>query len=496
MSKSDYDETPYPSFCYPRTAPSRLATIGTLFGMTPPPPPTARILEIGSALGGNLIPLAARYPQARCVGIDYSENQVAVARRDAEALNLTNITFLSDSILDLDERLGSFDYIIAHGFYSWVDDTVRDKAMALTKACLSQQGIAYISFNTLPGWNAIKSVRDAMLFHARQAKTPKEKADKARAFLAFLTEHADNKDSPYRLAIAKEAQIIANSDDAFLLHDYMEETNTAFYLSDVVDHAAHHGLRYLGDAALSSMPIGTLSAPIEEARKRIGDATNIVRLEQYLDFLNNRRFRMTLLCHADVPVRHKLNAKTLSHMWFSSDCHPKAARSRQAFGQIKGLDLTHANGTAAGTVGGRPLCACLLEIIAAGSHGIAWEPLLANATAMLRNVPRATVEKAFVSACPDLITKNLIDVSAESPGWATSLSTHPVAFSPATLAATHGDMVPNLRHQAIRLSPQQRLFLGLLDGHHDITQLQAACPELGNVEANLRAFADAALLSR
>jgi SAM-dependent methyltransferase len=254
MSRIDYAETPYPGFCYPKSSPARLATVGRRFGLSPPPLATARVLEFGSGVGGNLLPLAARFPKpASSASIIPRRRRRGAARRRGPGAR--QLDFLAASILDLDPAaLGRFDYIVAHGFYSWVGPEVRERMMALTGAMLSPQGVAYVSFNTLPGWNAIRNVRDAMLFHAREAATPRQRAEKARAFLAYLTEHAETADSPYRRALANEARIVAASADAFLLHDYMEEVNEAFYLSDFLDHAARHGLQYLGDASLSKMP--------------------------------------------------------------------------------------------------------------------------------------------------------------------------------------------------------------------------------------------------
>jgi trans-aconitate methyltransferase len=496
MSHSDYDETPYPGFCYPKSSPARLATIGHLFGMTPPPLATARVLEFGSGLGGNLLPLAARWPQARFVGVDYSANQTAAAQRDAAALGLSNLEFRAVSILDIDAKdLGSFDYVIAHGFYSWVGAEVRERMMELTGELLSPQGIAYVSFNTLPGWNAIRSVRDAMLFHAKDADSPQKKAEKARAFLAYLTEHAESTGSPYRQALMQEARIISASADAFLLHDYMEEVNEAFYLTDFVDHAAHHGLQYLGDAALAKMPLGDMPPDDAGAWKRIGGG-DIVRLEQYRDFLGNRRFRMALLCRAGIPLKHRLSPKRLAGLRLFSECRPQTPVPVQAMGRVKSLDLVKPSGRPAGSINGRLACACLLEMIAAGRGGIAWEALLTRAGEVLGNVPRPTLEKDFLAALGNLIVLGIVDLTIEEPAWA-PVSERPFAFAPAVLAAGRGEMIPNLRHEEIRLSPQQRHLLGLLDGSRDPARLAAECPETAPVlEGTLRAFAEAALLAK
>src|SRR5262245_3053502 len=97
-----------------------MATIATLFGMTPPTVPRARVLEIGCGLGANLIPMADGLPEGTFLGIDLSERQVAEGRATIEAVGLTNVELRPMDIRDAGAELGTFDYIIAHGVFSWV----------------------------------------------------------------------------------------------------------------------------------------------------------------------------------------------------------------------------------------------------------------------------------------------------------------------------------------------------------------------------------------
>lgn len=77
---SSYDELPYLSYPFPHSHPERLATVAALFGMQPPPVESCRVLELGCASGGNLIPMAESLPGSRFLGIDLSRRQVADAR--------------------------------------------------------------------------------------------------------------------------------------------------------------------------------------------------------------------------------------------------------------------------------------------------------------------------------------------------------------------------------------------------------------------------------
>src|SRR6266851_5993395 len=148
-----YDEVPYHSFPFADSHPDRLATVAHLFGLTPPDPQTARILELGCASGGNLLPMAELYPQGRFIGIDLSERQIAAGQQAVTAVGLTNLELRQASILDVDASWGQFDYVIAHGVFSWVPEPVQDKILSICHTNLQPNGIAYISYNTLPGWH-------------------------------------------------------------------------------------------------------------------------------------------------------------------------------------------------------------------------------------------------------------------------------------------------------------------------------------------------------
>src|SRR4029077_17418480 len=125
--------------------------------------------------------------------------QVADGQKTVEALGLKNIELRAQSILDFDDP-GPFDYIICHGVYSWVPPEVQDRILAICGERLSENGIAYVSYNTYPGWYVRSGIRQMMLFHIRNLKDPQQRVQQARALLAFLSRSApaSGKKSPYR----------------------------------------------------------------------------------------------------------------------------------------------------------------------------------------------------------------------------------------------------------------------------------------------------------
>jgi cyclopropane fatty-acyl-phospholipid synthase-like methyltransferase len=150
LPRTSYDEVPYESHPFPQTHPDRLATIATLLGLRPPPVQRCRVLELGCAAGGNLIPMALGLPQSSFVGIDLSAVEVAEGQQLIAQLGLKNVQLRHLSILDAGPDLGRFDYILCHGVYSWVPTAVQDKILDVCKHNLSPHGVAYVSYNTLP----------------------------------------------------------------------------------------------------------------------------------------------------------------------------------------------------------------------------------------------------------------------------------------------------------------------------------------------------------
>src|SRR5262245_37632787 len=186
MTPSSYDQIPSTSLAFPQTHPDRLATIARIFALSTPDVASCRVLELGCASGGNLIPMAFNLPGSEFVGIDLSGRQVEEAQSAIADLRLRNIRIQQASILDIDHSWGAFDSIICHGVFSWVDAAVQDQILRISARNLSPDGIAYISYNTYPGWHLREMVRHMMQYHAGQFSEPREQVAQARALLTFL----------------------------------------------------------------------------------------------------------------------------------------------------------------------------------------------------------------------------------------------------------------------------------------------------------------------
>jgi len=290
-----YDEVPYGSHAFSQSHPDRMATIGRLFGLSPAAVDQCRVLELGCASGGNLIPMAFCLPQSEFVGVDLSGRQVEVGQKTIRDLGLKNVRIEHASILDVDDSYGTFDYVVCHGVYSWVPADVQDKILAIASANLTPRGVAYISYNTYPGWHMRGMLRHMMLYHVRQFKGTQQRIDQAKALIDFLARNVPTENNPYGLLLKSELGLIGRVADWYLFHDHLEEVNEPVYFHQFAERAGIHGLQYLGESDFGTMLTSKFPKEVAETLSKINK--NIVSTEQYMDFLRNRQFRQTLLCH-------------------------------------------------------------------------------------------------------------------------------------------------------------------------------------------------------
>jgi methyltransferase-like protein/2-polyprenyl-3-methyl-5-hydroxy-6-metoxy-1,4-benzoquinol methylase len=326
---ADYDATPYTSDAFPQSAPGHLAAIAHLFGLDAPDVSSARVLEIGCAAGGNIIPFAVTQPNARTVGIDLSPVQIDMGRQRVNALGIENLELVAGDIARMDlASLGEFDYIIAHGVYSWVPENVQEALLHAFRRLLAPEGVAYVSYNTYPGWKTKEVLRDAMLLASGDRTSPNEKALAARGMADFLGEVA-----PVGGVLARvvaESRVFSESfGDSYLLHDELETYNAPCYFYEMLQRARNHGLAFLGEAHVESMFPGNHGPKVAEYLKEKCSGVQVL-IEQYLDFVANRMFRESLLVHAEraPQISYALDGSRYDRLHFAAFVPPVDGQTR------------------------------------------------------------------------------------------------------------------------------------------------------------------------
>ena len=337
-----YDVMPYPSKFFLQTHPDRLAMLATLFGMNPARVESCRVLELGCGNGSNLISHAYNLPEAAFVGVDLAENHIADARRAAEELNLSNVEFYRMDVMEMSAaEFGKFDYVIAHGLFSWVPDFVRERVLALYRELLTDAGVGYISYNAYPGAHTRQMVQKMLRYHARHFDEPLEKVGKAISFLAFLGENATEREI-FAPVLQTELKRHFEHDAADIFHDDLSDLNVAFYFHEFAALLKNNGLQFLAEAELHAMGTQSLSA---EAREFIESIDSIVEREQYLDFFRGRIFRQTLFCREEVELNRDPEPAIVSRFRLASsiragsDKPELATPRREKFVGLKGVAI-------------------------------------------------------------------------------------------------------------------------------------------------------------
>lgn len=289
----DYNVLPYPSLAYGFTQPVHLAALAALHGIDAPDVRRARVLEIGCAAGGNIIPLAVRFPQASFLGVDLSTRHVADGQRRIAALGINNIELRQADVTSLSFSGQAFDYIICHGVFSWVPKAAQEAILRLCGESLAGNGVALISYNVLPGWHLRSAVRDICLHHAGRDGTPLQRVARARKALEQIAQEASESE-PYGQLLRQEAQRLVQRPAAYILGEFLVESNTALHFQDFSVWAQRHGLGYLCDADLASSAPG-IANPDIAGRVRALSGSGTDAFEQNVDFITGRTFRRSLL---------------------------------------------------------------------------------------------------------------------------------------------------------------------------------------------------------
>ena len=247
---TSYDDLPYESQFFAMTHPDRMATMALLHGLSSPPVATCRVLELGCSNGGNLLPMAQTLPGARFVGIDLSPRQVADGQTVLQELGFQNVELKALSILDVGDDFGQFDYIICHGVYSWVPAEVRDQILRICARNLAPNGVAYVSYNTYPGWHMQGMVREMLRYHTQGFDEPLTSAwVRARAFLGFLAQRRPRTPSPITHTSSRtKCALLERESDTYLFHEHLEDVNHPVYFHEFVARASAAGLQYLAPA--------------------------------------------------------------------------------------------------------------------------------------------------------------------------------------------------------------------------------------------------------
>lgn len=461
---ASYDALPYGGGAISGTRPDHLAAMAGLHGISTPDVSRCRVLDIGCAMGGNVLAMAVAMPESTFVGIDLSPRQVESARAAARSLGVENVRFEAMSVTDVGERLGRFDFIVCHGVYSWVPGEVQRAILEECARNLTPNGIAYVSYNTYPGWHSRGLVREMLLFHDLAELAPLERVQRGRELLTAIIDAVPQTDPVYASILREELELLSDATDTYFLHEELEAENNPVYFADFVRCAAAAGLQYICEANPS---VVDTQLPRESRDKFRRWSRDYIQYQQYLDFARNRTFRRSLLCRAGRAVSHDISADAVPTLWLRSRCFPdpNAADAQtpgvEVFRTSEGLSVTMAH----------PLVRALLHVLSdARPAAVAFADLF-EATRRRLTSDGTDAGDGFHAALADAVLQcalvRLVELTTMPVPCVTTLSHYPVASPMARFEARHGHQVSTLAHHTLNLSVFDRFVIQLLDGTRD-----------------------------
>ncbi len=477
-----YDEIPYVGHAYNYTHPDRLSVVGALFGMQPAPVGKCRVLELGCGDGANLLPMAYTLPGSRFYGIDLAAKPVEQGNVYATQLGLSNLRLEAMDIMDFPGDAGEFDYIIAHGIFSWVPAFVREKMLAICHAHLAPQGIAYISYKTYPGSYISGTIHEMMRYQAhRRPGMSEEQVVHAGLNMVRTVVGSRNELDAYRGHLKWRLDAIDDRMSAYggytwIYHDLGVEVSDPFYFYQFMEQAGQHGLQFLSEPGME-LPNGAYTPETVAALAALGD--DVVAREQYDDFLENREFRRSLLCRADVALDRSLGPERIYPLYASSPIQPLQLLGSPDDPLAK--EEFAAPGRTKVTVDQPAVKAAFRRLGQIWPGSASFDELMAASAASEGVAGGSRQEDAghLATSLLALFRRDLITLMTDVPAQAVAVSERPVAS--ARLRQQLGydrPILTNLRHGEMEVQDAAvRQLLTLLDGTRDRAALRR---ELGD----------------
>jgi len=340
--------------------------------------------------------------------------------------------------------------------------------------------VAYVSYNTYPGWAMRGMLRDMMLYHSRKFNDTQMQIDQARALINWLAETVSTDKDPYGVLLKSELDHMRTWPDSYFWHDSLEEFNAPFYFHEFVARASSCGLQYLGEADFHTMVAGNYAAKTADTLNKLG--RDIVEMEQYMDFVRNRMFRETLLCHGGIQLERGLGPRSVTGFHVAASLRPVDPGSGAA---TTGLEtFISPSGLTVSTP--QPVATAALRILGQlwprSIHfrqllDLARQSLPGRSAAEAEPTALAREEYGLAGTLMTCYSRKLCELHVTPSRFTTDIGTHPKADSLARFQAAAGRPITNRRHESVKLDAFGIQLLQQVDGTRDREALTAALCE-------------------
>ena len=447
-----YDQVPYVSNPFPQSHPSRLAAVAQLFGLATPSVERARVLEIGCASGGNIIPLAANYPEADITGLELSGVQANQGNERISRLGLANARIINGDVVGYSPDPEQFDFILCHGVYSWASPPARAAILAVIAKGLSKNGVAFVSYNVLPGWRHKQVLRDALMSRVHGLTDTSAQIAYARGFLEAIKDW-NGPDSAYHRDLRETATHAMTIADDYLAHEFLENYNEPQTFMQFAEECAEAKLAFLGECEMWMQLADNFETQTQQLLRKLS-GNQILPMEQSIDILTGRTFRQSLLVHArrQGEIDRTIERSRLAGLHYVGPLRllPEAET---------GFERTYVGGS------GRRISTNAKAAQRVFDWMIANEPASLSHDVMLAMAETEAERAAMIEAVFRSVTAGVISVRTLPVSAATQLFDQPRAPAWCRSDAAAGrSSIANLRHEPVGLDIVGQMLLPLLDG--------------------------------
>ncbi len=359
---------------------------------------------------------------------------------------------------------------------------MQDRLLALCRAHLAPQGVAFVSYNAYPGSHLREMVREMMQFHVRTVTDPAARVAQAKGLLDFLR-RSWPKSGDVRYWVGRQAEVALTRDHDTLFHDELSPEYRPAYFHQFMAHAGSHDLQFLGEAEFHEMNEHLLPKEVAGMVSAFGP-DELLRKEQYMDFLKCRSFRQTLLCRRELPLRRRIDPAVLERFLVQTRTIPVPPGTDPAtlleFRTPKGASMTTED---------PQIVDLMARLEKARPRPVPYRDLWSGAG--------SAEERAALML--QLYGSAIVDLRLTVPPFVAEPGERPEASRLVRLQLERGELATNLLHEDVHpMDVRMRLLLRLLDGTRDRAALLR---ELGpgvtaaSLEFTLREFARLALIT-
>ncbi len=283
-------DTAYVAEYYGDHAPTHMNLVAAANGYRPRPLDGAFAwCDYGCGNGLTAAVLAAAYPAAEFIGVDFLPAHIRTAEMLAVRMGTSNTRFLQRSFAELrPDDVPPLDFAVMHGVLSWIDEPTREALLDDAARRLKPGGLLLTGTNAMPGWAAKLPMRNMIYSLTKDGVDTLERARVGLEWLQKLkkTQVKYFRDNP---ALAEAVDELSRIDPRYMAHEYFNEHLRAFYFAELKAMMEARGLRFAGCARLF-LNMVDLAVP-KELQDEFRAVGSRAELEAKRDFIRNETFR-------------------------------------------------------------------------------------------------------------------------------------------------------------------------------------------------------------